>query len=775
MKLEPISELLDYNFDKDSLIYISDDHFVYGEELDESIIKDIKDHTIQIYTGYYIHEKGWKSPKIYLLGRGKNSGKVKLKIQNFKPYCYIKADDGDYKDYLGNKCKQMIFETHPSRIKFYRERRRKSHYPLPYEADILFVRRFLCDVYDYFKPKEKIQPRIAIIDIETDYPVSEDIIAWSINDMEGDIVYRSKFDGLSSKELSLELYNRLLEYDVVTGWNINFDMEELQKQLDRFGTDKYIIANEIAKIDLLIISKKMYAKEIKGNWSLDNVGKNICGLDKIHIGSKQIRDLDEQELLEYNVRDSIIPEIIDNVLGGLEGHLILSWSLQCILDDTTITAVVNDIALLRAYHRAGIVLPSRDYSKDKSKEAKYKAAEPDARPGVYREVIATDLEHAYPSAVIAKNISPETKDPNGVHETPNGIRFNDKHSVFIDTLKEIMIDRGKIKSEMNKLDPKTEEWKKLKSIDFALKTQAAAFSHGIFGWSNSRMKDYEVADSITAVVRDLIDTIKEACDVIGRPWIYAHTDSAYINAPKSEKEKIMNYLNNIIEEHCKGYLITPKLDYKKYYKVTYIHSPARNVMVPEDVGIDDDEEWDVTGMNFMRSETAEPLGRIEIDLIKMLFKKRSKDSILSELKNRIKDLINENSTELGVIKPLNKSISEYGKLKKDGDMGGIPYHIKALKRANREYGYSVNVGEKFMIIPIYTDETEGVRVIRRKKIFMAYDIEKGLPDKYVIDYETYLRSNLWGKINNIFDVSPKELEKCVMTDDVKSALFAGII
>lgn len=777
MKLEELPDNLKSDYDDDSLVYINDRTLNYNSKVKPELIKDIKNKTLQVFSGTYMHIKGDKSPRIYLNGRGKESGKFKMKVQGFKPYCYVYDDDGSYTTYLGRKCEKYIFETHPSRVKYFRERKRKQGYPMPLEADILFVRRFLCDMYDYFKSEEPIKPRIAIIDIETNYPVNDDVIAWSINDMEGPIIYESKYETPDPYILTKHLYEELLNYDVVTGWSVDFDIGCI---LDTLG-ENYNLADDLAVVDLLKITRKMYAREIKGNWSLDNVGTQICGLGKIHLGAKAIKDLNREELFDYNTRDVIIPEIIDNYLGGIDTHLILAWSLQSLLPEMLIIAVVNDISLLRAYHKAGKVLPSRAYIKEKSGKAKYKAAEPDARPGIYNGIIVTDLVHAYPWAVISKNISAETKDEHGENltpsspYTPNGVRFNNGQSVFIDTLKDLIKERAKVKKELKKFKRNTSEYKRWKSIDFALKTQTAAFSHGIFGWTNSRMKDYEVADAITATVRELIDKIKYCCDVIDRPWCYAHTDSSYINGNKCDKDKILNYLNNIIKDHCKGYIAEPTLEFKDYYPLGYIHSPARNVMIPEGVTIDNDKEWDVTGCNFMRSEVPEILANIEIKLLKMKLKNKSRDLMIRELKKMVKRLPQEDSTKLGLVKPLKKEIYEYGKQLKDGTHGGVPYHIKALSKSGKEFNFTVNVGEKFMILPYVTGETTGVKVKKKKVDFVAFDIEKGLPKEYTIDYTAYLKSNLWGKIYQLFDTTPSKLAKEILDDEVMSGLFVGYI
>ena len=834
MTLYPLPKLLEPKYDTDALVYISDNKFYYGRNFDKNLKKDIEEKTLQIYTGYYEFWDGWDSPKLYYLGRGKHSGKFKLKIQGFYPYCYVPDINGEYKDYLGNRCTKLIFKgMHPGYVAEFRRKRERNHQSLPLESDILFHRRFLFDVYDYFKSKNYIEPRIAIVDIETNHPVSDEIISWALNDMEDEIKFESKYDTNNNEYvLIIDLIHELEDIDIVAGWNfINFDANEINRVLEvinkiidyagadhtinwilrklgNYGARKieeaiyrldelgYIKINNyhrlekgnrtfpdqlqhyITVLDLLQISKKMYAREIKGRWSLDNVGEKLCGISKVHLGSVRIGDLPEDKLMEYNVMDVIIPEIIDNTLGGLLAHTILSWSLQIPVEDTVITAVVNDAAILRAYHKHGIVLPTRDFSaKD---DSTYKAAEPDARPGVYSNVLAFDLHAAYPSVVLAINASAETKDPNGIYEAPNGVRFNDKESVFIKTLESILKEREKVKKKLKTLDPESSEFKMYKFIDFALKTQTAAFSHGIFGWHNSRMKDLEVADAITSVVRDMIQKVKDHADNIGNSWIYAHTDSVYVLGNKSEKDEISEKLNDVIKEYCKKYKMIPRLDFKSFYEVVYIHSKARNVLLSKREFIDKPELWDeypneVTGMNFMRSEVPEPLAEIEIKCISMKMKNKNNKYILEKLKEMVVDLINKDPVELGLIKPLTKPIREYGRVKKDGTIGGYPYHIKALMRAEREFNLQIKVGDKFMILPILLDEYEGKRVRRRKKAWIAFDPNVGLPKEYRINYIHYLRSNLWGKISNLFDMTPKELEEAVMTEEVKGKLFVGML
>ena len=814
--IEPLPKLLEKLYDDDSLIYLYDSEFYYNKNFDRDLLKDIEEHEFQIYNGTYRYKPEWKSPKILLNGRGKNCCKKIFKVEGFLPYCYIESENGSSKSYLGVPVEKVVFETAPRRVADLRKHRERMGSFIPYEADILFVRRFLLDTYEFFKPKEYIKPRVAIFDVETNFPVNNNLISFTINEYEKDgfLYHNNKYIDDNKYKLALDAYTKLKDFDIITNWNVEFDITstlqvaleqinlslkpledgyEISKSsyIDKLTTDYNLfgiptavkimdaleeydiiqIEDDIVKygnieldtdltfiltcLDLKPITKKMYAQEIRGRWSLDNTGTQLCGIGKVEYEGKYPRDLEEEILIEYNTIDTIIAEVIDNFLGGVECHVILAWSLQSLINDMIITAAVNDIALLRAYHRDGIVLPSRPPYSIRDKEETYKAAEPDARPGVYSDLIAYDLHAAYPSAVLAVNASSETKDPNGCFEAPNGVKFNNKYSTFINTLQSLLEDRENVKGKLKTLPKNSPEWRTCKFIDFALKTQVAAFSHGIFGWSNSRMKDIEVADAITATVRGILNTVKDKSEEIGTPWVYVHTDSCYITAPKERAEEIGEILNKSIEEYCKtnNYSTIPKLDYKGFYPKAYIHSAARNVLV------DEDGNWDVTGMNMMRSEVPPPLSEIEKELISLKLTGANNDVLLTRLKDMLDALRHTDTRELGIIKPLSKSISKYGRKGKDGTKVGIPYHISALLKAKDEYGFKVKVGEKFSVIPILVDEWEGVRIVRRKKVFMAYSTDDGLPGMYEIDWDTYLKSNLYGKINKLFGMTTKELEK----------------
>ena len=403
MRLEKLPICLQNGYDDDSIVYSSDDEFFYNKDVSQELIEDLKNNNFQVYTGYYSPMvpkwEIWKAkqpetkPTIYLIGRGIKSGKQKVKIEGFLPYCYISDTNGEYITYLGDRVKKLVFDCNPAAVgEFRRNLEEKKSIYTPLEADVPFIRRFLCDTNPSFKPNDIIEPKIAIFDVETDFPNSDDLISFSIN-YNGEIYHNSKYKTSSYEDLVMDLYNRLIEYDIVTGWNVKFDVDTLNRELKKLGTGLYI-NNEVAIIDLLSIVPKMVGRQIKGSWSLENAGKQLTDVEKVSIDCYP-RDLDEKKLEEYNNQDVVVPYKIDKIYGALECHIILSWLTHCTIEDTEITSVVNDIAMLTAYHKANKVLNSKPpwSMKPKEGEARYKAADPKARPGVYSGIMAFDIKH----------------------------------------------------------------------------------------------------------------------------------------------------------------------------------------------------------------------------------------------------------------------------------------------------------------------------------------------------------------------------------------------
>jgi hypothetical protein len=186
--------------------------------------------------------------------------------------------------------------------------------------------------------------------------------------------------------------------------------------------------------------------------------------------------------------------------------------------------------------------------------------------------------------------------------------------------------------------------------------------------------------------------------------------------------------------------------------------------------VEEDGEWNTTGCNFMRSETPKPLADIEETLIRMKLDGESTTELLIKLKEMLIELPDYSTNKLGLEKPLKKPVEKYGRKLKDGTYGGFPYHIKAVMKAEKEFGLDIPVGGRYMIIPIISHDVLGVRVLKWNREWMAYDIDGELPECYEVDFEEYLRSNLWGKIYDLFELEPDEIEELAFDSQVRTAL-----
>lgn len=774
------------------LFYTSDAIYISGN-IDKTLKEDLINKDVMVYAGWYKFLPSWKYPVIYLIGRGKRYGKFFISIGGFRPYCYIVSDKGKYKSIFGENLEKIEFEFNPpDAVRRFRVMSLNKGIKQPYEADITFVRRFLIDTYGIFKSEEPPKLNILLIDVETCYPISNDLISVAINKTWNDeIICINKYDCDDNYwYMAAELLKSFIEADVVSGWNIKFDIdiiiplfsniafvikkikqnrysrqqliddirkfigkEQARKIVDALlesgiikeengildvaiDIPNYLIEENLdpykltAIMDMKDLTKKMIGRELK-SWSLENAGRELVGVLK-HLDTKYVKDLDRDGLITYNVIDVIIPEEIEREFAPITYHIYLAWMLQCKLEDTEIHSVVNDIVMLNEYKRHNIVLPSKNLTKQKSG---YKAAEPFGLKGVYDGVVAIDLKAAYPSCVLALNASIETMDKNGELVAANGIRFNKNKSVFVEALKRIMKAREEVKNKLNEVkDP--DERQRLDLIQRALKTQAAAFSHGIFGYQYSRLFYEELAEAITSTVRSILNNARKALEENGYKVIYAHTDSLYVVGKKEDIDKILDIVNSSVKEYVeqKGYMYTPTFEFKDYYIKGYIHSPARNVMVKEN------GEWSVTGMNLIRSDAPDFLQDLERTVLQMFLDRYDKDKILDEVIKILNDIDSKSPDYLGIPKPLKKDPNAY-KVKSA--------HIKAVLNSMEEYGLDISVGEKFLMLPV--KKKDG------KKGYIAFKHGEW-PGGYEIDYLEYIRSVVIGKLAIMLNVKAKELK-----------------
>ena len=115
-------------------------------------------------------------------------------------------------------------------------------------------------------------------------------------------------------------------------------------------------------------------------------------------------------------------------------------------------------------------------------------------------------------------------------------------------------------------------------------------------------------------------------------------------------------------------------------------------------------------------------------------------------RNKIKEV---DSVDIGMIKPLGKSIWLYGiweneedkhehtvedyiKHIEDGTWKNVDEHIKAYLYAWYDYGFKVDMSDKFCIVLV-----KNIKKLGRSE-YIAYDMYEGLPEEYEVDYMNHL-------------------------------------
>ncbi len=176
-------------------------------------------------------------------------------------------------------------------------------------------------------------------------------------------------------------------------------------------------------------------------------------------------------------------------------------------------------------------------------------------PGLYEEICYWDFASMYPSIMAHHNISFETVNPplglcNEVEKIEvEGISANvcrDIRGLIPTLVMELMEERSKIKSQMRSLPADSPEFKRLDSIQRAVKVVTNAM-YGYMGWSNALLMNLNAAKLTSALGRYYIKRVKEYAESKGLTTIYIDTDgiqliggnsTIYTSLPDEINEKL---------------------------------------------------------------------------------------------------------------------------------------------------------------------------------------------------------------------------------------------
>lgn len=218
----------------------------------------------------------------------------------------------------------------------------------------------------------------------------------------------------------------------------------------------------------------------------------------------------------------------------------------------TSSQLVESLLLYEASERGAIVPNKPD---DATAQARMKnpiegAFVKTPNPGIYENIMVFDFRGLYPSIIISHNIDPYTLNPEGVaHEdcyvSPTGARFA-KHpkGLIPDVLEKVITTRGKLKDELKKLNPDSEEYRSVWARQQSLKILANSY-YGYLAFARSRYYSREAAESVTAWGRHFITKTGEDAKKAGFELLYQDTDSAFLLLGKKTKEESIKWMKEV--------------------------------------------------------------------------------------------------------------------------------------------------------------------------------------------------------------------------------------
>lgn len=721
-------------------------------------------------------------PVIYLFCRDNDRKKIVKKITDFKPYFYIEPELLQKSKFPGiikiESAKQTTIYGKPvmkcTMNKPSDSYHMRQHYQMVdkdynkkiFESDVLFELRYCIDNVN---SDSNINYRVGSIDIETDcsqgFPDAENpvepIVCISVHDNYTNKIRTLAFreDLQPSKNDDIKIFNsevqmlesfikyiKSLDLDIMTAWNVGFDINYLLARFKRLGINYQQLSNVTDKLDvystnLLVKEKKDYNEvEILGivifdmlkgykklhfgemeSYSLNNVAYVELGEEKEKVyntGEVWRKDIDK--LISYNRKD------VDLLVRINEKCKIISIldNIKCFagvrnINDVFFASRIHETRIMRHYKDI-YAFPNKEEFREKTEQDRIVGAfvkEP--VPGIYSNVIVLDFASLYPSMIYTFNLSREMIDETGKQGSLiNGIYIKQSPKGIMPSM---IMELIKLKNDMKKQVEGTGQSASDKM--FAIKTFINS-CYGIQVLSSFRLFDKRVAQNITWLgqqfIKNVIDIVEKEYGYVVR---YGDTDSSFIEISdvKDNDElikkgyELQKHINDripsIIERlggDAKGSNVKIELDKvfekiifqcatdetkgaKKRYAGTIIFQDGKQC-----------RKLKIVGMSARRSDVCKVSKDIQAKLIEMILSGSDKQACHDYIKQIVDDLYDNKYDVEDISLPvkLNADIEDY-------KVQNSP-KIRGIKFSNKYLGTHFSSGTKFKMLYVKHINTDVV-------------------------------------------------------------------
>jgi DNA polymerase I len=336
-----------------------------------------------------------------------------------------------------------------------------------------------------------------------------------------------------------------------------------------------------------------------------------------------------------------------------------------------------DSYLVKQAHRAGELIPSRIEQPFYT----YRGAlvlEP--KTGLHDNVVVLDFSSMYPNLMQKYNLSPDTLVPAGGNIPEDSVflipevehRFRKKPDGFYRIVLSTLIQQRKtIRKEMVGLDEKSTRFKVLRERERAVKVVTNA-CYGYAGWAGARWYSKEVAESATALGREVIQKTIQKADSLGLVAIYGDTDSIFV---KDDKEKVRELQAWVQQEF--GLEIVRE---REFVRILFTEAMKRYA------GLLRDGTLDIVGLEVVRGDWSDIARQVQEQVLAHILQDQSTEKAVDSVRATIRRLRNGQVplADLTIRKTLTKPIEDYAVR--------TP-HVEVAKLLVKQ-GWDLTVGDK---------------------------------------------------------------------------------
>lgn len=719
-----------------------------------------RDHTINVYA------------------RDEDGRKRHIKVTGFEPYFYVPEDvyipddsaiksiAGNFTSVYGDTLKKITMET-PSDVRHFRYRFNRH-----YEGDIPFVRRLLIDTgirsgfevpagrrivsYKDLVPIDFSQlPLTCFLDIEvhcsTRFPnpsrEEEKVIcvtSFDTNHKKYITILLDKTGGeretvapghdlvkVSSEVdllMTLKKYLEWIDPDILTGWNIGFDIDYIVERGKRFGI--YFNFDRACIFDLLSGYRQLYKKggnRLKEVVISEGIAKKVVS-DEFH-GEWWTKD--KRMLVLYNKSDVEYCVELDKKFQLVDFY----WGLKNYagLEDLKGTlyagGVLVDILLLRKYFGKW-VLPSKVKREESEDLSGALITSPEA--GLYDDVYVYDMSKYYPNIVISRNLTPERTDGELGVVPKLCLELLDERKKFDKVLSETPIDTPEYHNAKRKRD-------NIKFVGEAV--------IGYFGSLRSRLYNPELFNEVTTTGQRGLMFLKKTTEELGFKVLYTDTDGLTVKVPRERAKELLLRLNEALKQFCANEGIKGDLKIKidRFCKrILFTKMKKRYASWVVEEGGEPCDYTYIVGFEHVRRDSSEITRKLQKKVFDLLLKGDANE-VVGCIKDTIKDMKSGKLSlnQIAIPKTLNKRLEDYGL----GKGGGIPDYVRGAIYSNKYFGTDIRGGD--MIRMLYVNRIPGYP---RTNVVCFLD-EDELPVKPEVDMRKMISRTVRMKIEKIIELA----------------------